>query len=276
MTVLDVRGLCKTYPGFALSDAAFSLEEGSIMGFIGRNGAGKTTTLSSLLNLVHPDSGEIRFFGQDIAEHELAVKQKLGFVSGGADYYPMKKLKAITDVTKRFYGEWDDGVYRRYMKLFGLDETKTPKQLSEGMKVKYSLTLALSHHAELLIFDEPTSGLDPVSRDELLDIFLKLVEREGVTLLFSTHITADLEKCADDILYIKNGEISADMPLDDFIAEYRVARFAGGVPNDGRLLGVKRERRGCSALMRAEDLPAEGAEVSDATLEEIMVHLEKE
>lgn len=276
MDVLAVKNLCKKYESFELRNVSFGLREGTVTGFIGRNGAGKTTTLKSLLNFVHPDGGEIRFFGQEFVGHELAVKQRIGFVSGGIDYYPMKKLKAITDVTKRFYPQWDGGAYRRYMKLFGLDERKTPKQLSEGMKVKYSLALALSHHAELLLFDEPTSGLDPVSRDELLDIFLSLVWDEGITLLFSTHITTDLEKCADNILYIKNGEILADMALDDFLAGYKVARFAGDVPRDDRLIGIKRERSGCTALVRAGDLPAEGAELSDAGLEEVMVHMEKE
>ena len=276
MTVLSVKNLCKKYEGFALKNVSFDLREGEITGFIGRNGAGKTTTLKSLLNFVHPDGGEIRFFGREFAPHELEIKQKLGFVSGGIDYYPMKKLKTITDVTRRFYHEWDDAAYRRSMELFGLDERKTPKQLSEGMKVKYSLALALSHHAKLLLFDEPTSGLDPVSRDELLDIFMDLVQNEDITLLFSTHITTDLEKCADNIIYIKNGEILAEEGLDAFLAEYKVARFSGGVPHDPRLVGVKRERTGHTALVRADDIAALDAEITDADLEEIMVHMEKE
>lgn len=276
MAVLAVKNLCKKYESFELRNVSFELREGAVTGFIGRNGAGKTTTLKSLLNFVHPDGGEIRFFGQEFAGHELAIKQKIGFVSGGIDYYPMKKLRIITDVTKRFYGEWDDRAYRHYMKLFALDEGKTPKQLSEGMKVKYSLALALSHHARLLLFDEPTSGLDPVSRDELLDIFLMLVQDEGITLMFSTHITTDLEKCADNILYIKSGEILADMPLDAFLAQYKVARFAKDAPRDKRLIGVKRERSGYTALVRTEDLPVGDAELSDANLEKIMVHMEKE
>ena len=276
MNVLSVRNLSKEYPGFALKDVSFDLKEGAVTGFIGRNGAGKSTTLKSLLNFVHPSSGEISFFGKSFAANELEIKQKIGFVSGGIDYYPLKKLRTITAVYKRFFTEWDDALYRRYTGMFGLDENKTPKQLSEGMKVKYSLALALSHHARLLLFDEPTSGLDPVSRDELLDVFLDLVENEDVTLLFSTHITTDLEKCADNIIYIKNGSILADMELDAFLSQYRLAKFAAEPAGNGKLIGVKRDRKGYTALVRAADLPVAGAEISEPSLESIMVHIEKE
>ena len=123
-----------------------------------------------------------------------------------ANYYKKQKISRLLEITSHFYENWDDAVCKRYMKLFSLDENKTPSQLSEGMKVKLSLVMALSHHAELLILDEPTSGLDPVSRDELLEIFLYL-KSQGVSILFSTHITSDLDKCADDISYIRDGQI---------------------------------------------------------------------
>lgn len=276
MTVLDVRGLCKTYPGFALSDAAFSLEEGSIMGFIGRNGAGKTTTLSSLLNLVHPDSGEIRFFGMDFRENEWEIKQRIGFVSGGADWYPRKKLKTITAVTKGFYRDWDDSAYRHYLKLFRLSEDKSPSQLSAGMQVKYSLALALSHRAKLLLLDEPTSGLDPVSREELLDIFLALVRREGVSILFSTHITSDLEKCADSITYIRQGKIPYSGPLKAFLEQYRLVRFGEKPASFPDLTGLKEEKEGWSALLEKDAPLPPGGELLPSGLDSIMVHLEHE
>lgn len=280
MDILSVKGLCKQYESFALKNVSFGLCSGSITGFIGRNGAGKTTTLKSLLNFVHPDSGEIRFFGKPFQGNELEIKQRLGFVSGGIDYYPKKKIKAVTSVTKRFYSSWDDGAYRRYMQMFSLDEEKTPSELSEGMKVKYSLALALSHHAQLLVLDEPTSGLDPVSRDDLLDVFLGLAEKEGVSILFSTHITSDLEKCADRIVYIKNGEIYGDDTLDSFQAEYKVLELknpeeAGALTE--KLIGCKRSRTGYTALIKTSDLPPQcGLAVQDAGLETIMVHIEKE
>lgn len=158
MSILEVKSLSKRYPDFSLNRVSFWLEEGKITGFIGRNGAGKTTTLKCLLNFVHPDEGEISFFDMDFRENELDIKQKIGFVSGGVSYYPRKKLRAIAEVTKDFYTAWDEKAYREYMSLFDLDENKTPAELSAGMKVKFSLALAMSHGAKLLLLDEPTSG----------------------------------------------------------------------------------------------------------------------
>ena len=251
--VLEIRGLCKDYPAFHLKDVSFSLERGRIMGFIGRNGAGKTTTLKSALNIVHPAAGELKYFGLDFAENELEIKRRIAFVSGGANYYPNKKLAAITAVTRSFYEHWDEAAYRRYLELFNLDESKTPKALSAGMQVKYALALALSHGAELLILDEPTSGLDPVSRDELVDVFLSLAD-EGVSILFSTHITDDLDKCADDVTYIRNGEIVFSLPIGELREKYRAVAVTAD------------ERGGLE-----EELPGRAA-----GLEEIMVHLDKE
>ena len=206
MSILTVDGLCKAYPAFCLEDVSFSVEAGSIMGFIGRNGAGKTTTLKSLLGLVHPDAGRVACFGLDFAAHEAEIKQRIGYVVSTDGYYKKKKIRTITDVTRSFYPNWDEDAYRHYLEVFHLDEEKAPAQLSEGMKVKYSISLALSHRAELLILDEPTSGLDPVSRAELLDVFTQL-RGKGTSILFSTHITSDLESCADSITYIKNGRL---------------------------------------------------------------------
>ena len=218
MAILEVTGLRKQYPAFLLDDVSFTLEQGRIMGLIGRNGAGKTTTLKSIFNLVHPDGGAIRVLGMDMPAEERAIKQRIGYAGGAVNYYRRKKLRDIAAVTRTFYENWDEAAYRKYLAAFSLDENKTPDQLSEGMRVKFSLTLALSHRAELLILDEPTSGLDPVSRAELLDAFLFLKE-QGVSILFSTHITTDLEKCADDITYIANGKLIASKPLQTFLAE---------------------------------------------------------
>lgn len=220
--ILNVENLSKKYAKFELDNVSFSIERGSITGFIGRNGAGKTTTLKCLLNLVHSDSGKIEFFGLDLATSENEIKQKVGYTSGGVDYYPRTTLKKIAKVTSTFYDNWNEATYERYLKEFGLDENKKIRELSEGMKVKFNLALALSHNAELLILDEPTSGLDPVSRDDLLTIFENLA-KEGILVLFSTHITSDLDKCADHITYIKNGKIVDSLPKDEFIE-----KFGGG------------------------------------------------
>ena len=219
MSIIEVKGLTKKYPSFELKAASFCVEEGRITGFIGRNGAGKTTAIKAMLNLVHPDGGTVSYFGKPLFGNETEVKKHIGYSTGVVNWYPRKKIRDIVSIVKRFYDTWDDAAYRKYLELFGLDENKTPLELSEGMKVKCNLLIALSHAASVLILDEPTSGLDPFSRSELLDVFTAL-KKEGVAVFFSTHIISDIEKCADDIVYISKGEIAAAMPREDFVSRY--------------------------------------------------------
>ncbi len=279
MDMLDVKGLSKAYPSFCLKDITFSLRAGVITGFIGRNGAGKTTALKALLGMVHPDAGEVCFFGLDFAAHQQEIKRRIGYVAGGFGFYSNKRLSAITAAARAFYpGYWDDAAYCRYLQRFRLDEGKTPAQLSEGMKVKYALTLALSHRAELLILDEPTSGIDPVSREELKDIFLAL-NREGATILFSTHITSDLEDCADRVLYLRDGALLADAPLRDFEGGYRAVSLTAeqrGRLDTSQLIGLRQGKEGYAALLKTEDAAAFSLPAVPASLETIMIHLEKE
>lgn len=216
--VLSVKHLKKEYGKFTLEDISFEIGSGMIMGLIGRNGAGKTTTIKSVLNLIHISDGEIMYFGKNFRDNEAEIKEQTGYAGGAVDYYKKKKICDIVGVTKKFYKGWDDILYRKYMDIFELDEDKTPAQLSEGMRVKLNLAIALSHGAKLLILDEPTSGLDPVSRDELLEIF-KYLARDGVAILFSTHITSDLDKCADAITYIRKGKMEYSGRMDDYIRQ---------------------------------------------------------
>ena len=219
MSIVEIKNLNKAYPSFRLQDVSFDIREGEITGFVGRNGAGKTTVIKSMLGLVHPDSGEIRFFGKPLCEDETGIRQLLGYSTGQIMWYPRKKLGDILGTVKRFYPSWDETACRRYMERFCLDENKTVMQLSDGMKVKFNLMIALSHHARVLILDEPTSGLDPFSRDELLSLFDRLKE-EGTTVFFSTHIVSDIEKHADRIVFISGGRIAADHTHGDFITRY--------------------------------------------------------
>ena len=222
MIIVKVQDLVKKYPSFELKKITFGLESGRITGFIGRNGSGKTTTIKSMLNLVHSDSGMISFFDEPLTGHESDIKKRIGYSTGTVSWYPRKKIRDIVDIVKRFYDTWDEAAYRKYLNLFSIDEMKTPLELSEGMKVKLNLLLALSHRSEVLILDEPTSGLDPFSRNELLGIFSEL-RNEGVAVFFSTHIISDIEKCADDIVYISEGRIIAAMPKADFIGQFSEA-----------------------------------------------------
>ena len=270
---LEVRDLVKTYPGFALDRVSFALAPGRITGFIGRNGAGKTTTLKCILGLLHREGGEIAFWGQSFGGGEEKIKQDIGYVPGGFRFYSGKSLKAITAVARGCYRSWDQSTYESLLRRFSLEERKSPRELSEGMKVKYALTLALSHGAKLLILDEPTSGLDPVSRDELLELFLDLKD-QGVTIFFSTHITSDLTACADDLIYIRGGSILAQEPLAEFQDRYRLVHLAEA-REDPSLLGLRREKAGCSALIAAEDAE-KFPQAEKADLETIMIHLERE
>ena len=149
MSIAEVKDLTKKYPSFELSDVSFKVEAGRITGFIGRNGAGKTTTIKAMLNLIHADSGTVRFFGRPLKDDEKRIRQRIGYSAGTISWYPRKKIREITDIVKRFYDSWDEETYRRVLSQFGLDESKTPLALSDGMKVKFNLLLALSHRAEV-------------------------------------------------------------------------------------------------------------------------------
>lgn len=224
MTALKVENLTKTYPTFTLDNVSFTLSRGRIMGLIGKNGAGKSTTLKSILNLVSPDGGRIELLGMPFPEREEDCKQKTGVVLGGIDFFQHKRLETITAVTRRFYRDWDQSACDRYMKEFDLDPHKRVRELSAGMRVKYLIALALSHGAELFLFDEPTSGLDPVSRDELLELFRALTAGGERSILFSTHITSDLDRCADDVAYLRGGRLLACGEKAEFIRSFRHLR----------------------------------------------------
>ena len=280
MALLEVEGLTKRYPGFTLDSVSFRLETGYIMGFIGRNGAGKTTTLKSMLGLVHADAGSVRIDGTEYREDEHLAKQKLGVAFGGVDYYPRARLSDIARVTRRFYEAWDETRYRALLQRFQLDEKKRVRELSQGMKVKFSLALALSHNAKLLLLDEPTSGLDPVSREELIELLQHIVEDGEHSILFSTHITSDLEKCADYITYIRGGRIAASTDLDSFKSEYRLVRGTRAQltePLVQKFIGARKNAFGFTALAKAEDAAAMvGLEIAPADLESIMIYFDGE
>ena len=277
--VLKLEKVCKTYPSFSLKEVSFAVKPGQIMGFIGRNGAGKTTTLKCIMNLVHYDSGAISAFDTDMTENELENKQRIGFALSELNYYPNRTIAQLMNVTKRFYKRFDEEKFAEVCRLFQLDPNKKLEELSSGMKVKYSVAVALSHHAELLILDEPTSGLDPVSRDEILDIFRQIVKKGDRAILFSTHITSDLDKCASDITYIHNGKILYTGTKSDFIGSYLF------VVDKTKNKDLEKEYIACKELDdRIEGLIdisnkdvfiKNGLEPKEPDLEQIMVYLER-
>lgn len=276
--MLEVTNLCKRYEKFELKDVSFSLEPGYIMGFVGKNGAGKTTTLKTMLNLIHKDGGDVRVFGKDFIENELEIKQRISFAFGGIRCYPKRKIGAIAQVVWRFYDEWDGGAFARALERFELDAEKKVDELSEGMKVKFNLALALSHNARLLVLDEPLSGLDPVSRDDLIELFQELIEDGERSILFSTHITSDLEKCADYVTFIQDGRIIESRAKDDLFESYRIVKGTEErLPAvSGRLIGYKKNAFGFTGLARTGDVRGlSGVLLEAPSLEEIMIYYDK-
>ena len=277
--ILTVRNLCKNYPAFELHDVSFSIRASSIMGLIGRNGAGKTTTIKSILRLVRPDGGSVEFLGQPVDDDAAALRREAGYVSGDLCYYPRKRLSQLTAVTRSFYSAWDSARYEALLRRFSLDDSKRVCELSAGMKVKYQLACALSHGAKLLILDEPTSGLDPVSRDDLLDLLRSLCEQDGVSILFSTHITSDLDACADDVTYLQNGTVAQSVSLAGFTAPWKKLtgpETALAPALRGALRGL-RVHRGEFEALYPSDLPCPaGCREELADLQTVMVYLERE
>ena len=277
--ILTVRNLCKHYPAFELHDVSFSIRASSIMGLIGRNGAGKTTTIKSILRLVRPDGGSVEFLGQPVDDDAAALRREAGYVSGDLCYYPRKRLSQLTAVTRSFYSAWDSARYEALLRRFSLDDSKRVCELSAGMKVKYQLACALSHGAKLLILDEPTSGLDPVSRDDLLDLLRSLCEQDGMSILFSTHITSDLDACADDVTYLQNGTVAQSVSLAGFTAPWKKLtgpETALAPALRGALRGL-RVHRGEFEALYPSDLPCPaGCREELADLQTVMVYLERE
>ena len=277
--VLRLENVNKKYPTFSLKDVSFSIEPGQIMGFIGRNGAGKTTTLKCIMNLIHFESGKITAFDKDMTENELENKQRIGFALSELNYYPNKTIRQLMNVTKRFYKNFDEQKFNEVCKLFNLNIDKKLEQLSSGMKVKYSVAIALSHQAELLILDEPTSGLDPVSRDEILDIFREIVRSGERAILFSTHITSDLDKCATNITYIHDGDIVYTGTKKEFVNSYLFVKdksmnkdlekdYIAYKELDDRIEGL-------ISANKKDYFAGQNVEIREPDLEEIMVYLER-
>ena len=277
--VLTLENVCKKYPSFSLKDVSFSVKPGEIMGFIGRNGAGKTTTLKSIMNLIHYEKGKITAFDKDMSENELENKQRIGFALSELNYYPNRTIRQLMNVTKRFYKNFDDNKFNEVCKLFNLNIDKKLEELSSGMKVKYSVAVALSHKAELLILDEPTSGLDPVSRDEVLDIFREIVKSGERAILFSTHITSDLDKCASNITYIHDGEILYTGTKKDFVNSYLfVSDKTKNKDLEKEYIASKELDNRIEGLIDANKKDVflkNGIEPKEPDLEQIMVYLER-
>lgn len=274
---IEIKNISKKYKNFTLDRVSFNVPKGYIMGFIGENGAGKTTTIKSIMNAITPDEGAIKVFGLEHKNSEIEIKQNIGFVYSEFDFFINFKLKDIKKYIAPFYKEWDETLYQSYMKKFALDPKSKINKISTGMKTKFALALALSHNAKLLVLDEPTSGLDPVFRDEFLDMLLEIVQDEEKTILFSTHITSDLDKIADYITYIHNGKIIFSKDRDEIYENYYVIKgeLEDICGKENLFIGIKKNKYGFEALTNSKESVErelrKDINVERATLEDIMV-----
>ena len=222
--LLKVQHLCKDYPSFSLKDVSFSVPAGSIMGFIGENGAGKTTTIKLILNEIRRNGGSIQLFGKDAVKDETEVKSQLGVVFDESYFSGIFSAGDIETILKQVFRTWDGALYQKYLKEFGLPRDKKIKEYSKGMKMKLSIASALAHKPRLLILDEATSGLDPVMRSEILDIFLDFIQDESRGVLFSSHITSDLERVADYVTFLHEGRVVFSSRKDDITEHYGILK----------------------------------------------------
>lgn len=276
--MLQVQGLCKQYEEFSLKNVSFDVPEGYIMGFIGPNGAGKTSTIKAILNMMHYDAGEITLFGQD-AKH-TPLNGAVGVVMDSPFYVEDWNVATVEQAVAPFYPSWNKETFAQYLERFQLSRKKKVKELSRGMKVKLMLSVALSHDAKLLILDEPTSGLDPVARDELCDLLGEYVTQENKSVLFSTHITSDLEKIADYLTFILNGEIIFSGEKELLLERYAIVK--GGLEElratRTKLIGLRTHVTGFDAMVETAQLAElpRACLIEPITLDEIVVYMSKE
>ena len=277
---LEVNNLSKSFENFRLQDISFSLPKGYIMGLIGPNGSGKTTTIKLILNMLKRDSGEVKVMGLDNISDEKAVKANLGVVFDSnylCEDWTVAQAEAAVSV---FYKNWNKDRFSELLGRFHIALTKKVKELSKGMQMKLMVACAFSYDAKLLILDEPTSGLDPVSRDELLKILSEYIEDGEHSVLFSTHITGDLERAADYITYINYGELFFSGSKDEFVDMFRIVK--GGraeltLDLSEKLIGIRNFSTGFEALVRSEDLkPFSHLDIEPATIDDIVVFTNQE
>lgn len=221
---VEMKNITKRFKGFSIESMNLQVKQGFVTGFIGRNGTGKSTTIKMMMNLLRPDAGEVKVFGMDYRTHEKEIKERIGFVYDGNVFFEGLNLKDIKRIVGPAYERWDDGLFHYYIEKFELPMNKAIKNFSKGMQMKASLAIALSHHAELIIMDEPTAGLDPVFRREMLNLLQELLVDGNRTIFFSTHITSDLDRIADYIAFIQDGELIFNQSVHEVAENYALVK----------------------------------------------------
>ncbi|MDQ0928554.1 ABC-2 type transport system ATP-binding protein [Bacillus atrophaeus] len=280
--VIELKHVYKSFGDFQLKDISMTVKKGFITGFIGGNGVGKSTTIKLIMNLLQPDSGSISIFGLDHKEHEKEIKRRIGFVFDENIFYAHLTLAEMKEIIRSCYMNWDDSLFNHYVEIFELPLNKKIKSFSKGMMMKASLSIALSHHAELIIMDEPTSGLDPIFRREFLDILHNIMQDGKKTIFFSTHITTDLDRIADYITFIHNGEHIFTKKSYQIQEEYAIVK--GGMElldrdTEQEFISIRKSNAGFEALTankaRVEDVFGDLVLIEKPTIEELMFYTKK-
>lgn len=281
--VIELNNVSKRLKAFSIESLNLQVKKGLITGFIGENGAGKTTTIKLIMNLLKPDQGEVKVFGLDYKTHEKEIKERIGFVYDENIFFEGLNLKDIKRIIAPAYKRWDDKLFNAYIEKFELPLNKAIKTFSKGMKMKVSLSLALSHHPELIIMDEPTAGLDPVFRQELLSLLQNLIMDENRTIFFSTHITTDLDKIADYIAFLQGGRLLFNQSKEALMDSYAIVKGDINLldpDTEKPFLKIDRKATGFTALTNkvreVKQIFNDEVLIEQATLEEIMYYSKKE
>jgi ABC-2 type transport system ATP-binding protein len=286
--LLRVSGLTKQYESFKLDRVSFDIPKGYIMGFVGQNGSGKSTTIKCIMDLVKYEEGTVELFGDSSRAHPEKLKERIGYVSEEPYFYEDMTVEWTGGFVGSFYRNWDAGLYRKLLSRFQVDTRKKVKELSRGMKVKLSLALAMAHHPELLILDEPTSGLDPVVRNELLDVFMEIIQNENCSIFFSSHISSDIEKVADYITVLHQGRIVASTDKITLLDSWKIVKADNRYRDsslEGELFGVKGTELGYSGIAKdpaafarswKRRFPDGEFKLERLTLDDLLVRIAKE
>lgn len=276
--VITLKGVSKDYGDFKLDNVSFSVPEGSVCGFIGQNGAGKTTTIRIILDAINRDGGEVYVFEKNMDKDSAAVREEIGVVFDEMGFHDFLSAAQINTIMKNIYKNWNQEKYFKYLKRFSLPAKKACGSFSRGMRMKLQIATALSHEAKLLIMDEPTSGLDPIVRNEMLQIFREFVVEEDHTILLSSHITGDLEKLADEVVFIDGGKIILQGNKDELLEKHGILRCKKDeveIINKDLVVSAEISSLGAEVLVndrKAAEKMYPQMIVEPAGLEEIMIH----
>ena len=276
--VIELKNVVKDYGDFKLDHISFAVPEGFVCGFIGQNGAGKTTTINLILDIINRDEGEINLFGKPVDNNHAYVREDVGVVFDEMGFHEFMTAKDINIMMKNIYKNWDEVAFFDYLKKFSLPSKKKCGAFSRGMRMKLQIAVAMSHKAKLLIMDEPTSGLDPIVRNEMIGIFRNFVVEEDHTILLSSHITGDLEKIADEVVFIDGGKIVLSGNKDEILEKHGILKCKkeeASKVSEALIVGVEEEAYSTSILVNDRHAAAKlypDMVIEEAALEDIMIY----